>query len=100
MPMASRMPGIASSTSTPRISRLSTLPPAAPATAPMRPPSVTPTMTDDMPARRLTVAPYMTRLSSSRPCLSWPNGCAALGGQGPSFCDVSPGGGGNDSLGG
>src|SRR6266511_778731 len=79
MPIASRMPGTARSTSTTRISTLSTRPPAAPARAPTIPPIVRPMTTEITPTNRLIRAPNMTRLSSSRPCRSRPNQCAALG---------------------
>ena len=45
MAMASRMPGIASSTSVIRIRTVSTRPPKAPATAPMVPPIARPMIT-------------------------------------------------------
>ena len=57
MPIASRMPGIASRTSVTRISTASTLPPRPPASAPMITPMMRPMTTDATPAMRLTWAP-------------------------------------------
>src|SRR5450756_362728 len=79
MPIASRMPGTASSTSVIRMRRASTLPPAPPAIAPITVPKARPTSTATTPTVRLMRAPYRTRLNSSRPSRSVPIGCARLG---------------------
>src|SRR3990172_5249815 len=99
MPMASRMPGMASRTSTTRIRTLSARPPAAPAMAPTKPPMITPKMTEPSPTRRLIRAPYTTRVNSSRPCRSWPMRCSGRGGYGPVAPPLASGGGGDRAPG-
>ncbi len=79
IPMASRIPGIASMTSTTRIRTESTRPPMPPAAAPIAPPMKTPMTTEAMPATRLTWAPYRMRLYSSRPWRSVPMMCSREG---------------------
>ena len=79
IPIASRIPGIASMTSTTRIRTESTRPPMPPAAAPIAPPMKTPMITEAMPATRLTWAPYRMRLYSSRPWRSVPMMCSREG---------------------
>ncbi len=72
IPIASRMPGIARRTSTIRMRTESTLPPNAPAIAPIVPPIVRAISTETTPTKRLIRAPNRIRLNRSWLCLSVP----------------------------
>ena len=73
-------PGNAICASMMRMITSSTAPPTYPATAPSNSPTVSPMPTEDAPTKNAACEPFITRLKISRPKLSVPSRCAALGG--------------------
>ena len=71
---AIRMSGMESSTSTKRMINVSHAPPKKPANMPSVTPMTTAIATPAVAVARETRAPWMMRLSTSRPCASVPRG--------------------------
>jgi hypothetical protein len=78
--MASKMVGMANTRSAARMTNSSTQPPRYAANAPNVPPIRKARLTSRKASGIETRAPHITRLSTSRPISSVPNGCAAEGG--------------------
>ena len=79
MTRASRMPGNASRLSFTRIKAVSKKPPKKPAIAPSTVPTMPPSRIVAAPMKNEVRAPTMTRLNTSRPSWSVPNGCESDG---------------------